>query len=215
MRTIVKNTLICAAAMTLAAPAAAATNIIPGNWTVISWPGFAGVLRAGSPWGPGSTPSSAVAPASGTFQPTAQQWNKGSFWWDQDASVNASPVTWTIQLNQLYTINQFKVQADDNDSYLLEYWTGSAWANAFNIAAVGGFGLQTRDSGILGVPITTNRLRFSAVSGDNYYSLGQLAAFGNTAVPEPATWAMLILGFGVIGVTMRRRQRHATKVSFV
>lgn len=28
-----------------------------------------------------------------------------------------------------------------------------------------------------------------------------------TAVPEPATWAMLILGFGIVGTAMRRRVR--------
>ena len=28
------------------------------------------------------------------------------------------------------------------------------------------------------------------------------------AVPEPATWAMMMIGFGVIGVTARRRQRY-------
>jgi hypothetical protein len=28
-----------------------------------------------------------------------------------------------------------------------------------------------------------------------------------TAVPEPATWAMMILGFGVVGATARRRRR--------
>jgi hypothetical protein len=31
--------------------------------------------------------------------------------------------------------------------------------------------------------------------------------FQNTAVPEPATWAMLILGFGLVGVASRRRNR--------
>lgn len=29
--------------------------------------------------------------------------------------------------------------------------------------------------------------------------------FASTAVPEPATWAMMILGFGAIGLTLRRR----------
>lgn len=33
------------------------------------------------------------------------------------------------------------------------------------------------------------------------------------AVPEPATWAMMIIGFGVIGASMRSR-RHNVKVSY-
>lgn len=33
------------------------------------------------------------------------------------------------------------------------------------------------------------------------------------AIPEPSTWAMLILGFGAVGATMRRR-RQSTRVSF-
>jgi hypothetical protein len=32
------------------------------------------------------------------------------------------------------------------------------------------------------------------------------AALANGAVPEPATWAMMLLGFGAIGFTMRRRR---------
>ncbi len=33
-------------------------------------------------------------------------------------------------------------------------------------------------------------------------------------VPEPSTWAMLILGFGAVGATLRRRQRQTARVSF-
>lgn len=40
----------------------------------------------------------------------------------------------------------------------------------------------------------------------------QRQVFLTAAVPEPATWAMLILGFGVIGGTMRARR--FTKLSF-
>ncbi|MBK6298186.1 MAG: PEP-CTERM sorting domain-containing protein [Sphingomonadales bacterium] len=32
----------------------------------------------------------------------------------------------------------------------------------------------------------------------------------NISVPEPATWALLILGFGGIGIAMRRRNFRAT-----
>lgn len=196
--------LLAAAAAALLAPAAhAATNIVPGNWTSITWPGTDGVLRAGSPWGPGSTPSSAGAPVDGVPQPEGTQWNNGSFWWDQDASVNPSPVTWTLNLNRRYSISQLLVQADDNDAYLVEYWNGSGWASIFNVAAVGGFGLRTRDSGVFST-IYTDRFRFSAVGGDNYYALGEFQAIGS--VPEPASWAMLIIGFGLVGAASRRRR---------
>lgn len=34
------------------------------------------------------------------------------------------------------------------------------------------------------------------------------------AVPEPATWAMMILGMGAVGFAMRRRQKVTTRVSY-
>jgi hypothetical protein len=37
-------------------------------------------------------------------------------------------------------------------------------------------------------------------------------AFGLTAVPEPASWTMLIAGFGLVGGTARRRRTHARVV---
>ncbi len=35
-----------------------------------------------------------------------------------------------------------------------------------------------------------------------------------SAIPEPATWGMLILGFGVMGGAMRRRAKHTMRVTF-
>ena len=46
-------------------------------------------------------------------------------------------------------------------------------------------------------------------SGDFYgFDYAQLSNIDvNSAVPEPGTWAMMLLGFGAIGVSMRRRKR--------
>ena len=45
----------------------------------------------------------------------------------------------------------------------------------------------------------------------NPHDLSHLAFFGAAggAVPEPATWAMLIAGFGMVGVSVRRRRGMA------
>jgi len=43
------------------------------------------------------------------------------------------------------------------------------------------------------------------------FKLSQITA---TAVPEPATWALMILGFGAIGFAMRSRRATVSKVSY-
>ncbi|MBO9581616.1 MAG: PEP-CTERM sorting domain-containing protein [Sphingobium sp.] len=49
-------------------------------------------------------------------------------------------------------------------------------------------------------------------NGGQQPNLSHLAFFGTQApVPEPATWAMLIAGMGIVGASMRRRK---TAVSF-
>lgn len=192
--------LAVGAALAVAGPAAAAVNIIPAATNSVSVSGTFGVLRAGSPWVVGGTGPDVFAPIDGVFEPEGQQWNNSSFWWDEDPSVNREPVTYTVFLDGLYAMNRFVVQADDNDSYRLEWWDGGAWQNAWDIPAVFTFGLVTRDSGLL-APVTTDRLRFTATGGDNYYAISELQAF---LVPEPATWALMIAGFGLAGVALRR-----------
>ncbi len=43
--------------------------------------------------------------------------------------------------------------------------------------------------------------------------VNQINSLGVAAVPEPGTWAMMILGFGLVGGALRTRRRK-TKVSF-
>ncbi len=51
-----------------------------------------------------------------------------------------------------------------------------------------------------------------SVAGGETYGDNRLGAFSvaqAAAVPEPATWAMMLIGFGAIGVAMRRRRRSS------
>lgn len=45
------------------------------------------------------------------------------------------------------------------------------------------------------------------------FKFSNLTVSGSSAVPEPATWAMMIMGFGLVGASMRRRNVR-TSVSF-
>jgi hypothetical protein len=48
----------------------------------------------------------------------------------------------------------------------------------------------------------------------NYNATGTNASYGGNLtfapVPEPMTWAMMILGFAVVGFAMRRRREDQT-----
>jgi PEP-CTERM motif len=81
------------------------------------------------------------------------------------------------------------------------------------------FGLARGDDGILygvaGTSIYTMNVATGAATFKTSYNYdGRGAAFGSAffaeattgAVPEPATWAMMIVGFGIAGYSLRRRR---------
>lgn len=65
-------------------------------------------------------------------------------------------------------------------------------------------------------------VQFTASLGETISSVGftnapnfnafEAANFSVTAVPEPATWGMMLVGFGMIGATARYRRRKTTAV---
>ncbi len=55
--------------------------------------------------------------------------------------------------------------------------------------------------------VTFNATHDTMAMDDIYFTLAPPAGVG---VPEPATWAMMILGFSLVGVTLRRRQGDLT-----
>lgn len=65
-----------------------------------------------------------------------------------------------------------------------------------------------------GIPITAgalNTIRVVGTSGTRGGSYSGTATFSATSVPEPASWAMMLGGFGLMGAALRRR---AMRVSF-
>lgn len=64
----------------------------------------------------------------------------------------------------------------------------------------------------------TNGTSIAVLPAGRGYSLQQgvqqVATFAVAGVPEPATWAMMLAGFGMIGFAARRRQSVKTTVSY-
>lgn len=65
----------------------------------------------------------------------------------------------------------------------------------------------------------TSFFRFDAGSGVDKFTfnrggLSNAVLFKTAAVPEPATWALMLLGFGMIGFAMRKRSDARTTVSY-
>jgi hypothetical protein len=68
-----------------------------------------------------------------------------------------------------------------------------------------------------GTLLTAGQKVIFAISNDNgsYFDDSTAVSFQveQSAVPEPASWAMMIGGFGMIGAAMRRRQRTVVRFS--
>ncbi|MCY7279726.1 MAG: cistern family PEP-CTERM protein [Sphingomonas bacterium] len=61
------------------------------------------------------------------------------------------------------------------------------------------------------VTLTDFIVRYQSLAGAG--NAGSGVGISVNAVPEPATWAMMLLGFGAVGVAMRRRRRVALQAA--
>lgn len=191
--------LIATAAVALSGPVSAASNVALGKAVTLS--GTFGT--DGDFWGnPALAPNASLV--DGVFRAEgnpAGQWNIDSLWWN--GSTHAENAI-DVNLGGQYKIDRLVLQADDNDVYRIQYFDALGWHNAQEMAAVGGWGLRTRDVSI--GEITTDRLRITAVSGDSYYAVSEFQAFGVAAVPEPSEYTMMLAGLAVVGYGLRRRK---------
>ena len=176
--------------------------------------GVYGVLRPASGWDPNPVAAASTL-TDGALLPSATVWNDGSVWWDAAEPTGSSAAN-TIEIDFAQTFELFglKVQADDNDTYRIEYWDGSSWITAWDIPAVGGFGMQTRPDPSdatsifeLASIITTDRLRFTGTGGDSFFSVSEIQAF--VQAPAPSTPVMLA-ALGLAVCLLNAFQRRAT-----
>ena len=104
---------------------------------------------------------------------------------------------------------------DFTTSFSLQVFTTAAFTTAFGAPVVfnktppvnptspADFNFTSATSGLVGQFIRYTAL--SSTSGTNV-GISNITFQGVSATPEPATWGMLLLGFGVAGSAMRRRK---------
>jgi PEP-CTERM motif/Protein of unknown function (DUF1757) len=111
-----------------------------------------------------------------------------------------------------------------NQTYSISFDLRNLRADAFNSFQVLFGGVQIYASGAGGFPasyLTFNgftgtstgaqtALVFNFRQDPSYYLLDNVSVQGLAAVPEPATWMMLLLGFGMVGSVMRSRRRRVS-----
>jgi hypothetical protein len=188
-------------------------------------------------WGNGMTVDAGTI-VNGLFFPRNTQWDQGTVWWDSRDGIERSIV---IELDGIYRIDSFVVQADDNDAYLLSYRDAStgAWQTAWKVPnydvvpSSSNWGMQTRPDPcndaaryVLPKPIVTDALRFAGDMNDSdrLFSVSEIQAFGvrvpasvpacPSQVPRPAA-SKAGYGTAVIdGVMAADEWKTAARIDF-
>ena len=122
-----------------------------------------------------------------------------------DADVGASPFSGFIDFNNTLAGNYFVSLTTADPAVFFTALTITPITGSGSISYVGGpTHAITLLPGSLGVG--SYHLAFSGTTAGGGGQAGTLSFF--LPVPEPATWALMLLGFAGIGVTLRRRRRQ-------
>ena len=132
----------------------------------------------------GVTPPQAAAATlvDGLFFPENTCYQSGSVYW------HAPGNSVDVALGGTFLLNSAIVQADNNDTYTLQYRdTAGAYHDWWNLPAAGTFGLVTRPGGanqtqrqnLASVLATGLRLLAPTSSGDGEYAVSEIQAFGS------------------------------------
>lgn len=184
---------VCLASLSLAAPAQAVifdeSIVIPDSEVILDFNGTGlDWVYAGpiapNEFGPGNIQPASFRATEGWRVASVAEWAARPDWEDFTRPGFATPAA-----------NSF-FQDHSVYRFASEYWSDFTHVDLNDFAA--GRVTDGVNGQVMGVPETIY-VRFSNFS---------------SAVPEPATWAFMIFGFGAVGGAMRRQRKANVKVSY-
>lgn len=99
-----------------------------------------------------------------------------------------------------FSLASFDLSAQNGSAgYLIEGFLGATLVYSFGGSAGSGFSTYGGNAGLVDL------VRFTLTPSGTSVNLDNLV-FRDAAVPEPGTWALLIVGFGMAGYAVRRRK---------
>ena len=217
--------IILAAALVAAAPVAAATNlVVNGDFESAPAPNGAFIKYFGGNTFPGWTVTGNDVLA------IDESYNEGGLVFNaQGGSQNAVDLTGAGNTGPTDGIVQ-TIATAAGQQYRLTFYVGNAsptggngsnytQPSTLNLSIDGGalstytnavntpFGINFRKFSFVFTAAGATSLAFSnGTVGDNYLGLDTVSV---TAVPEPATWGLMIAGFAMVGFAARRRRNAA------
>ena len=123
--------------------------------------------------------------------------------WSGTSDTSVTEIRFDVTPGNTFTLNSFDIGSYLNVSRSVTVSVFNLDYNlltTYNLAVAG----SPQSNGFVG--FTTSTGYILQVGPDGYNGGISNLSFSTNAVPEPANWAMLIAGFGLVGATLRRRR---------
>ncbi len=105
---------------------------------------------------------------------------------------------------QTYRLSFDIANLGGGSNFFTAEWNGALFSFGF---AQPGFDYLTSEGFVVATGDTT-LLNFRFRHAESVWLLDNVSVQSTAVVPEPASWALLILGFGFIGITLRKQSLH-------
>lgn len=227
-----RKTILFLASMALASPAMAATNLVTNGGFEAGNTGFTSTYTYVTPDAALMVPENTYTVASNAANQHPSWANVAAFAGNKFLIANGSPASdapvWMQMLTGLtigttYNFSAMAVNVCCNASFggpnvsplLISIGSGVSPTTIATSGALGSTGIWTSFSGSFVANSTSANLSIftdvSAASG-NDFGLDEISV--TAAVPEPATWMMMLIGMAGIGFSMRRKDKQTLRVRY-